>query len=67
MDFIERAKVKLEHWISHNTHHIKEYQELAEGLKGAGKLKSARHIESIIELTMRSNEILKDALRALEE
>ena len=38
MDFIEKTKVRLEHWISHNEHHLEEYEmfakQLEEGLTG---------------------------------
>jgi len=67
MDFVQKAKIRLEHWISHNTHHIEEYKEFAKELRGAGKLESAKHVESVIDLAIRSNESLKNALRALEE
>ncbi|RLB08571.1 MAG: hypothetical protein DRG39_08660 [Deltaproteobacteria bacterium] len=67
MDFIEKARIRLEHWISHNTHHIEEYKEFAKELKEAGRLESARHIEDMVDLAEKSNESLKNALKALEE
>lgn len=67
MDFVEKAKIRLAHWISHNTHHIEEYKGFASELRKAGKLESARHIEDVIELTIKNNDCLKEALKALEE
>ena len=27
MDFQEKAKIRIEHWLSHNESHVKEYEE----------------------------------------
>jgi len=32
MDFIEKARLRLEHWITHNDHHQYEYEMFAEQL-----------------------------------
>lgn len=66
MEFIEKAKIMLEHWITHNDHHQEEYEMFAEQLEGAGKEESARYVRETIELTSRSTQCLKKALKALE-
>jgi len=65
MDFVEKAKIRLEHWLTHNTHHVEEYKKFAEELKKAGRSESARYMEEMIELVMKSNECLESALKAL--
>jgi len=66
MDFVERAKIRLEHWITHNDHHHEEYEMLAEQLEEAGKEDSAQFLREMIELSSRSNDCLKKALQALD-
>jgi len=66
MDFVERAKIRMEHWITHNDHHQEEYEMLAEQLEEAGKKESAHFLREMIELSSRSNVCLKKALRGLE-
>ena len=65
MDFVEKAKIRLEHWLSHNTHHIEEYKQFIEELKKAGELESAKYMEKMIEFVMKSNECLENAIKAL--
>ena len=65
MEFAEKAKVRLEHWITHNDHHHEEYEMFAEQLEGAGKDESAGHIREMIDLSSRSTECLRKALKGL--
>ena len=65
MDFIEKTKIRLEHWITHNDHHQEEYELLAEQLEDAGKEESAEHIREMVELTIKSTGCLRKALKAL--
>jgi len=67
MDFLEKAKIRLEHWITHNDHHKEEYELFAEQLEQAGKEESARQVRELIQLAARSNECLRKALEALED
>lgn len=66
MDFVEKAKMRMEHWKSHNDHHHEEYEMFAEQLEDAGKTKSAAHIREMIELSARMNECLGNALKVIE-
>ena len=65
MDFIEKAKIRLEHWISHNDHHQEEYEMFAEQLEKADRNESAKFIREMVELNSKSNECLRKALQAL--
>jgi hypothetical protein len=67
MDFVERARIRLHHWISHNETHQEEYGRLAAELDEAGKRASALQIRETVELSKRSSECLRKALTALEQ
>ena len=66
MDFIERARIRLENWITHNDHHQEEYEMLAEQLETEGKNESLKHVREVVELTAKSSECLRKALKALD-
>jgi hypothetical protein len=65
MDFEEKAKIRMEHWITHNDHHQEEYSLFVEQLEEAGKKESAQHVKEMIEFTASSTESLRKALKAL--
>jgi len=65
MDFVEKTKIRFEHWITHNNHHQEEYQLVMEQLQEAGEQESADHIRKMMELTAKSTECLHNALKAL--
>ncbi len=67
MDFIEKAKIRMSHWIEHNRQHIQEYKNFAEELRKVGKTKSAQCIEEMVKYIEKSNKSLENALNALEE
>jgi len=66
MDFIEKAKIKIKHWIDHNDHHQEEYDEFANYLEKEGKMESARHIREMKQLISKSSESLRKALEVLD-
>jgi len=66
MDFIEKAKIRLEHWIAHNEQHHEEYELFMQQLLEAEKQESADHIREMIALTVKSTDCLRRALNALE-
>jgi hypothetical protein len=66
MDFVEKARMRLEHWLKHNDHHQEEYEMFAEQLEEAGKGESAAYVREMMELTIRSNDCLQKALKAIE-
>ena len=67
MDFIEKAAVRLNHWIAHNDSHQEEYERFAAELEEVGKKASARQIREMVALSKSSNECLRRALDALAQ
>ena len=65
MDFIEKAKIRIEHWVEHSDHHIEDYTAFANQLEEEGKTESAEAIREMIELNIKSTECLKKALIGL--
>ncbi len=65
MDSVEKARVRLQHWISHNDHQLEEYEKFVRELEEDGKVESARYVKEMMNLTSRSTEYLKKALKAL--
>lgn len=65
MDFIEKARIKMEHWISHNDHHLEEYESFAQQLEAAGRTESARYVREMTEFTAKGTACLKRALEVL--
>ncbi len=66
MDFVEKARVRIEHWITHNDHHQEEYESFAGQLEEAGKKDSAEDIRELIDLTARCTDCLRNAIGSLE-
>ena len=66
MDFVEKAKIRLEHWITHNDHHQEEYEMFAEQLQDAGRKESADNIREMMELTAKGTDCLRKALKAIK-
>lgn len=65
MNFTERAKMRIEHWIHHNASHGKAYDRFAAELEMSGKLESARQIRKVVLQIEQVNDLLGDALRGL--
>lgn len=66
MDFVERARIRMEHWVTHNDHHLEEYGIFAEQLEDAGIVESGGHIREMIVLAARCNDCLRKALASLK-
>ena len=67
MNFVEKALVRLNHWIAHNESHQEEYEKFAAQLEEAGKAASAVQIRETVALSKKSNECLRQALAALTQ
>ena len=67
MDFIEKAKMRLEHWLTHNDHHQEEYELFADQLEENGKAEAAGQVREMAELASKSNECLRKALKELSQ
>lgn len=66
MEFSEKARIRIEHWLKHNESHLNDYRDFANELEAAGILTSAGHIREMISWTIESNQCLNAALRALD-
>lgn len=66
MDLIEKAKIRIEHWIKHNEEHLEEYEAFARELESANKKESAGYVREMAALTVQGTEHLDKALRSLE-
>jgi hypothetical protein len=66
MEFVEKARIRLEHWITHNDHHQEEYQRFADQLDEAGKQESAKQVREMVRLNAESTNCLRKALKALD-
>jgi hypothetical protein len=67
MEFDERAKIRVEHWIKHAADHLKEYEQFADELEKEGNTESARHIRETAVLTAQSTNCLDNALLSLNK
>jgi len=65
MEFLEKAAVRIEHWMEHNDSHRREYEKFAAELDEANAAASAGYIREMAELEKRSRECLEKALEAL--
>ena len=66
MEFIEKAKIRLDHWKHHNDHHNEDYEAFADELEGAEKKESAKYIREMVEFTKKSTECLEKAIEYLK-
>lgn len=65
MEFLEKAKIRMEHWLEHNDQHQEEYAKFAQELAEAGKLEAAKHVQDMVDLTAKSSVSLKKALEMM--
>ena len=65
MDFIEKAKTRMEHWLRHNEQHVKEYEHFAQELDAAGQPECTEHLKDMIKWSTKANEALQEALQFL--
>jgi hypothetical protein len=65
MDFSEKAKIRIEHWIKHNQDHLQEYETFARELENFAKHDSARYIREMAALMAESTDLMGKALKAL--
>jgi hypothetical protein len=66
MDVIEKAHIRIEHWLEHNESHIREYEAFARELEDADENESARQIREMAALAAKSSDCLRRALKALD-
>jgi hypothetical protein len=67
MDAMEKARIRLEHWIEHNDQHQREYETFAQELVRSGKTQSAEFVQEMITLNAKATGCLRKALQTLKE
>jgi len=67
MEFQERAKMRIEHWMKHTVDHVKEYSRFAGELENSGYGDAASNIREMAEITNKCSQYLKNALLALDD
>ena len=65
MEFLERAAVRMKHWMEHNDSHQREYEKFAAELDEADAAASAGYIREMAQLEKKSKECLRKALEVL--
>lgn len=66
MESIEKAGMRIEHWIKHSQSHLADYEAFADELDEAEHKESAAEIRSMVALTQKSMEHLRNARAALK-
>ena len=67
VDFMEKARIKMEHWARHNEDHLQEYTSFADKLASTGKDEAVLHIREMVTLIDQSNQCLRKALQTLDQ
>lgn len=65
MDDVEKSKIRLSHWISHNLEHLKGYEEVAGLLESQSLTAVAETIRRGVGLVQQANEEFEKALSLL--
>jgi hypothetical protein len=65
MDFSDKAKIRIKHWLMHNESHINEYGRFIEELEAAGMQAGAGHIREMIAWVAKGNACLREALKVI--
>lgn len=65
MDDVEKSKIRLSHWISHNLEHLKGYEEVAGLLESKGNSAVAETIRRGVGLVQKANAEFDKALSML--
>lgn len=66
MEFQEKARIQIEHWMEHNVNHEAEYERFAEQLDKEGFSGAAEHIRELVRLTKEGTRSLQMALSSLQ-
>ncbi len=67
MDFKEKAQIRLQHWLSHNEDHARDYRRFADELEAAGLAASGQAVREMADCTEKGNACLRAALHALTD
>ncbi len=67
MEFEEKAKMRIEHWMKHNSDHIKQYTQFADVLEKSDHNDAARHIREMAEKMEQCTKCLEFSLLSLDK
>lgn len=67
MEFKEKAKIRIQHWLKHNQEHAQEYQNMARELEANGLPEVAEAIMALAKNTELGSACLQKAISALEK
>ncbi|MFH0822752.1 MAG: hypothetical protein V2B18_08360 [Pseudomonadota bacterium] len=65
MDEIQKNRIRIKHWITHNDDHLKGYEEVAATLRSHGQNDAADKIENAAEFIGSANRAFEEALECL--
>jgi hypothetical protein len=65
MEFKEKAQIRLQHWLSHNEDHVREYRRFADELEAAGLAASGKAVREMTDCVEKGNACLREALHVL--
>jgi hypothetical protein len=67
MEFSEKAKIRIEHWMKHTADHVKEYVHFADELENSGYNDAARNIRQMAAITAKSSHCLENAFDSINQ
>lgn len=67
MDEMDKAVIRVHHWVSHGQDHIDDYRRMAEFLTQAGRPEAAAELFRVVELEERAAGHMKRAAELLGE
>ena len=67
MEFREKAKLRIEHWMKHSNAHVNEYSEFADELDNYGYIDAARNIREMATITAKCSHYLINALQSVND
>ena len=65
MDELDKAVIRVHHWVGHGRDHIDDYRRMAEYLKGAGRTEAAEELDRVVELEQRAAAHMRRAAELL--
>ena len=67
MEFREKARLRIEHWMKQSADHVREYSKFADELENSGYSDAADNIREIATITSKCDHCLKNALLSVQK
>jgi hypothetical protein len=67
MEFREKAKLRIEHWMKHSADHVREYSKFADELENSGYSDAAYNIREMATITSKCAHCMKSALLSVKK